>query len=134
MYKRVLVPLDGSAAALQVVPYATMIAKATGAKVALIRAVNGYPAELVKQVSHEFIEGQPSYPPSLQTWASVQEQIRDETKRGLEDAASTIRAAGVVVDTIVAENEPAEAIVIEAEREPDTIIAISTHGRSGVGR
>lgn len=134
MYKRVLVPLDGSAAALQVVPYATMIAKATGAKVALIRAVNGYPRELVKQVSHEFIGGQPSYPPSLQTWASVQDQIRDEVKQGLEDAAETIRAEGVIVETIVAENEPAEAIVIEAERDPDTIIAISTHGRSGIGR
>ena len=116
MYKRVLVPLDGSTTAWQVVPYATMIAKATGAKVALIRAMNGYPRELVKQVSHEFVDGQPSYPPSLQSWESVQDRIRDEVKQGLEEAAATIRAEGVLVDTIVAQNEPAEAIVVEAEQ------------------
>jgi hypothetical protein len=70
----------------------------------------------------------------LQTWASVQDQIRDEVKQGLEDTAETIRTEDVVVETVVAENEPAEAIVIEAERDHDTTIAISTHGRSGIGR
>lgn len=134
MYTRVLVPLDGSTTALQVIPYATLFAKSTGASIALLQVINGYPKELVTQVSHEFIEGRPSYPPSLQTWASVQEEMRKNVQQHLEEAAEPIRAEGVTVETLVAENDPADAIVIEAERDKGTLIAISTHGRTGVGR
>ena len=46
MYSCVLVPLDGSALAAQVLPYAEMVAKSTGATVLLLRVMNPYPGEL----------------------------------------------------------------------------------------
>ena len=45
----VLVPLDGSDLAAQVLPYAEMVAKSTGATVLLLRVVNPYPGELVRE-------------------------------------------------------------------------------------
>ena len=59
MYKRVVVPLDGSTTAMQVLPYATLIAKASGAKIELIQSLNAYPRELVRKVSHEQVGGKP---------------------------------------------------------------------------
>ncbi len=38
MYKRVLIPLDGSALALQALPVALLVARSTGARVDLLRA------------------------------------------------------------------------------------------------
>ena len=136
MYKRVLVPLDGSATAMQVLPYAELVAKSSGATIELLQALTAYPSELLKRVSHEYVGagGSPSYPPSIDVWTSIQDRMRDDVKASLEATAAPLRADGLKVETTAAENDAVGAILAAADHDPDTLIAISTHGRSGVGR
>jgi hypothetical protein len=68
MYKRVLVPLNGSTAELQVLPYAALVAKSPGETIELLQALNSYPRELLKRVSHQYVDGadSPCHPPSIE--------------------------------------------------------------------
>ena len=54
--------------------------------------------------------------------------------RALHEASASMRGAGLDVTVTVDEGDPAQEILDVAGRESDTIIVISTHGRSGVGR
>jgi hypothetical protein len=51
VYTRVIVPLDDSTTTLQVLPYAKVVAKSTGAAVVLLQALNEYPCKLIGSVS-----------------------------------------------------------------------------------
>ena len=97
MYKRVLVPLDGSTTALQVFPYAELVAKSSGATIELLQALTAYPSEMLKRVSHQYVGGggSPSYPPSIEMWTSIQNKMRDDVKARLEAVAVPLRANGL---------------------------------------
>lgn len=97
MYTRILVPVDGSEFAEQMIPHASAIAKATGAGLALLRIVS----DPVDQ-------------------AGAREQV--------ERLASGIGGEGLCV---VARGEVADAIRTEADRVPGTLVALTSHGRSG---
>ncbi|MFQ5917795.1 MAG: universal stress protein, partial [Candidatus Binatia bacterium] len=60
--------------------------------------------------------------------------FQNQTRDYLEGVASSLRKDGLTVSSIVHEGYPASFIVSEAEREPATLIAMSTHGRSGITR
>ena len=64
----------------------------------------------------------------------VQDEMNKKAKEQLEEEAILIRTRGLEVDVAVSENNPVDAITVAADADPDTLIAISTHGRSGVGR
>ena len=63
MYRRVLVPLDGSTVAMQVLPYTAHLAKAAGAKLELMQVISPYPRELVRELTRENLKGQPRATP-----------------------------------------------------------------------
>ena len=136
MYSCVLVPLDGSALAAQVLPYAAMVAKSTGATVLLLRAVNPFPGELVREGINTFREtdDQAGPLPSSADWEDVLSRINSDAGAYLEELAGPIRSDGVTVETVVKDGDPAECILEEADKDAGTLIAMSTHGRTGVGR
>ena len=136
MYSCVLVPLDGSALAAQVLPYAEMVARSTGATVVLLRVVNPYPGELVREGISLYREtdDQGGALPSSADWEDVLARINSDAQAYLEQMAETIRSDGVTVETAVRDGDPAECIVAEADRDAGTLIAMTTHGRTGVGR
>lgn len=96
MYKLILVPVDGSNFAEQILPHAAAIARSTGAQLLVMRAVT-----------------------------SQKEQ--PEAARYVESLAQGLGAqfSCVVADDIAA------AIVAEAKRLPETLVALSSHGRTG---
>jgi nucleotide-binding universal stress UspA family protein len=51
-----------------------------------------------------------------------------------EEGAATMRGRGVTVTARVIEGDPADAIAAAAEAEQDSLVVISTHGRSGAQR
>ena len=134
MYTRVLVPLDGSTIALQVLPYAKVVAKSTGARIVLLQALNTYPRELIARISADVPMDSSAFPPAADTWSNLQASAAAEADKRLTEAADRLRGEGFTVDTVTVEADPADAIVAEAEKAPNTVIAISTHGRSGIGR
>ena len=134
MYKRVLVPLDGSTIALQVLPYAKVVAKSTGASIGLVQALNEFPTELLSGLTASHGDKDRVPRPSTVAWEQAKAGVRQTAQSQLDDTARQLRAEGFVTTTAVVEGDPADAIVQEAEKDAGTLVAISTHGRSGVGR
>ena len=71
--------------------------------------------------------------PTPDEWNQVAEDFRNKAWLRLADSAA-ILGDGVVVTSNVMEGDAAETIITEADRRPGTLIAMATHGRSGIGR
>ena len=120
MYKRILAPLDGSEMAEQALPYVRFLAKDLQAKVELLRITGGAPLE--------FLNNQTLHP------QDIMDAMRNEANNYLNDAKRRLDNIGLSVSVSVRDGAPAQEIVEAAEKEPDTIIAMTTHGRSGMAR
>ncbi len=121
MFTRILVPLDGSELAEQVLPYVRILGKGLQARVELLRVFEPVSPSLADPAHGLYLD---------RIIASVRTQMQDY----LENVAASLRKDGLTVSTIVHEGNPAASIVQEAETIPDTLVAISTHGRSGITR
>lgn len=121
MYKRILVPLDGSRLAEQALPYAEILAKALSAQLELYEVIEPPPDQWVDS-AHGI------YPHRLS------DSLRSTRQDYLERIANSLRANNLSVATKVEEGSPAHCIAVEAEAKPDTLIAMASHGRSGITR
>jgi len=106
MYSKILVPLDGSPLAEQILPY-----------VRLLAATDNLAVELLWVDDVELA----GWPPR-----SGKEYLRQATARYL--------SALKQIEPIVAEGKPAEVIVRRAATKPSCLIAMATHGMSGMRR
>lgn len=109
MYERIVVPLDGSELAELALEYVRGLAAGTGAQVILLHACR----------------------PEVERMHRVYLQHIEQVLRSrLEDAGSE----GSTVDSAVLLGHPAEEILTYAEKNKVSLIAMTTHGRSGVRR
>lgn len=122
MFTKLLIPLDGSKAAEQVLPYARLFAAMLQNPVEFIAIIDsvGLAADLTEsgRERDEFN-------------ALVGEVVR-KSNDYLSAVSKTFE--GVASDCVVEEGVPAELIIRRGEREPGMVIAMTTHGRSGVHR
>lgn len=118
---RMLVPLDGSALSAEVIPPIVPFARALGCTLYLLSIV---PLPI------------PGVPVQGATIPVPQPDIPDaeELQSGLDRAATDVRDAGIPVETTVAFGDRVEAVVRHAERTGCGLIAMTTHGRSGLER
>jgi len=108
MYSKILVPLDGSKVAEQILPYARFLAEAYRVPVELLSV-------------DDFDSGAP-----FSSSAGAMSYLKG--------VAAECFPKSVRVDTAVERGKPAEAIVERAQREPGCLIAMTTHGLSGIKR
>jgi nucleotide-binding universal stress UspA family protein len=122
--KTVIVPLDGSTLAESVLPHVISLARALALEVNLVR-VYALPAS-----AYVVAEGVAGAGP-----APFREAAEKESGAYLDGKVAELRAAGIgrVLATTL-EGEPAGEIIDLARKTPANLIAISTHGRSGIGR
>ncbi len=121
MYTRILVPLDGSKLAEQVLPYVRVLAPALQSQVHLVRVVEAPINEVAIATRPKYYEG----------------VLKAETHRSgdyLAEIAESFREDDLSVSSAVVEGRPVACIAAEAEQESGTIIAMSSHGRSGFTR
>lgn len=115
MYRRLLVPLDGSRLAETVLPVAASLGKACGATVLLLHVLErGAPAA---------VHGDRHL------------RARDEAEAYLDEIASALRQGGVAVETHaheVPEGHVPRSIAAHADEEGADLIVLCTHGSSGV--
>jgi nucleotide-binding universal stress UspA family protein len=104
MYKRIMVPLDGSDLAQTALPHALDLCLALGATLLLLHV-------------RDARQGSP-----------------EASRRFLDFTSRRYANDGVVIETLVREGPVAEAIVRAAEQEQIDVIAMATHGRSGLQR
>jgi len=117
---RILVPLDGSEASTQILQHVEPLARALGARIVLLQAVAG-PTELMTG-THIALDV---------ARQAVEDDLR-EARRRLLDIAGGLEQRGVAADVIVVEAPPARAIL--GHLQDITMIALTTHGRSGLAR
>jgi nucleotide-binding universal stress UspA family protein len=120
--KKLVVLLDGSDVAELVLPHVENLARAMELEVILVR-VNPMPIE----------------PPMTEvyplTMDSIIEQCREEAKAYLEKKTEELRAKGLErVSHVLLEGNVAGEIIDFAQKTLDNIVAMTTHGRSGVTR
>ncbi|MBI2867586.1 MAG: universal stress protein [Chloroflexi bacterium] len=120
MYSKILVALDGSETAEQVLPYARLLAKGLRIRVELVRVLEPLPLALV-EVSYSV--------------AQDTARLRRQAEEYLSALANRLyQDDDVPVTSLLLEGSPASAIIHEAAKDPATLIAMATHGRSGVTR
>lgn len=119
MFKRILVPLDGSARAEQVVPIAARIAHATNGTVVLLQALNP---------PTDFMSYQMPIPVSSPQL--VDAEIR-KAKEYVESIGRLSCLEGINVETAVMPGQPASVILAEADRRPVDLIVLCSHGYTG---
>ena len=120
-YRRALVPLDGSPLAEAVIPpFVIKIARPLDVEVVLLQVVEPLPSPAVDTV------------PIIALDTTDQEHA--EADRYLTAVAGDLIRQGVRVQTLVRVGAPAEQIVEAARESGADLIAMTTHGRSGLGR
>lgn len=120
MYRKILVPLDGSKVAEGVLPHAKALAYSEGAELILL-TVGANPA-----VDFAF-----SDPGIAQSAISEQEE---RSKKYVTEIERQLQAAGFKTSTMLRVGSVAEVILGVAEELDVDCIAMSTHGRTGPAR
>ena len=124
MYKKVLVPLDGSELAECVLPHVESIVKGCGVKEVIFLRV----AERMSQLCS--LEGCLSQ----ETMDSIDADNKAAAEKYLSEVTVRTRYDGVSVRPEVITGTPGESIADYAAKNSVDLIAIATHGRSGVSR
>ena len=122
--KIVFVPLDGSGLAEKILPHVITLAKRMKLEVHLVR-VYTLPADA-------YIVGNGVY---MQALTQQREVIQKEAEDYLAGKVEELRAEGLdqVISTAI-EGDPAGEIIDLAQRTPNNLIAMSSHGKSGIAQ
>ena len=120
MFKRILVPSDGSDITSKAVDTAIALAKSVGAQLYTISVKEPFPYSAISEM-------QPTPP---QEFFDAQERIAAKRVAGVVDAA---KAAGLACQGHTVEAlHPWEAIIDHAKRTECDLLVMASHGRRGV--
>lgn len=120
MYKCALVPLDGSSVAEAIIPFILDIAGPLDIEVVLLRVVEPIAPMVIEGSRHVEVEDV--------------EARRTDAEEYLAPVAVELRNKGVRVESRVRRGSTTEEIVAAARETGADLIAMSTHGRGGLGR
>ena len=128
MYERVLVPLDGSKVGEAALPFLEQLIAKMSPEVKVEVTLFG----VITSLRHWVMVGEASAPISY-----TEEEIKSIKQRiikNLEKAGENLRSRGVTVNARVSAGNAAEEILKAADEINADMIAMSTHGRSGLSR
>ncbi len=118
----VLVPLDGSELAENVIPHAMELGKKMNCEIVLLRVFGLPTAYYTEESSWSHFE---------QLW----EEIKEGAKDYLEGKVRQLKQAGVArVSSVLLDGDAAEKIIDLVREKPQSLVAMCTHGRSGINR
>jgi nucleotide-binding universal stress UspA family protein len=122
--KSLVVPLDGSGLAESVLPTVADLAKKLSLEVVLFRAYN------IPYNAYASAEGYAAV-----DYEELLALMREEAVTYLENKVAVVKKMGVdKVSSVAKEGFAADEIIARGRKTPDNLIAMCTHGRSGVKR
>ena len=121
MYKKLLVPLDGSEVSESIMPQVIAVAKPSKASVVLFQA-------------HERVERPVREVMGEDIAKKLETVTREDARTYLEKIGGDLAKHGIKTTIIIAEGRPAESIVEYATKNAIDLIVMATHGRSGITR
>ncbi|MFO7559983.1 MAG: universal stress protein [Desulfobacterales bacterium] len=122
MYKKILVPLDGSVRAEKILPHVENLAKVNGSEVVFLRVVqpiiisDGYKGVLVDESQGE-----------------SQRQV-DTAIEYLSEIEGQFKKIGIKTDKISMVGSIVTTIIEVSQNENIDLIAMASHGRTGLSR
>jgi nucleotide-binding universal stress UspA family protein len=119
----ILLPTDFSGCANYALPYAAVIARATGARIVCVHVVE----TVVPAVGYAGL----AEPMPI---ADISEQLEDSAERELPRLTDCEELNGLDVEEVIVHGDAAAEIVQVAEERTVDLIVISSHGRTGLGR
>jgi nucleotide-binding universal stress UspA family protein len=120
MYKKILIPLDGSELAKKALDHAEKLAKTFDAEIILFQVVPFMP-----------IYGSPDLVMSL----IVDEKQKEAAERSLINLAEEMKTRGHKVTAMVRKGQQVAVEIIDFAKESGVdLIVMCTHGRSGITR
>jgi nucleotide-binding universal stress UspA family protein len=122
MFKRILVPVDGSTTSMQAVDKAIVMAKAFAAPVTVVCVIDPYP---FTGIGEDFGYGQSEYLSAAM----------GEAHRSIHNAEAAFKAAGIDTEARIVESRvPHEGILETATEQGADLIIMGSHGRRGLQR
>ena len=128
MYERILVPLDGSKIGEAALPYVEELVPKLSPEV----KVEIILLQVVSSMTHYVVAGEAAT--SIYYTEKEMEQIQQEARDYLNKVGEDIRSERVSVEIRVEVGAAAEEIIKAADEIGADLIAMSTHGRSGISR
>ncbi|OQY18566.1 MAG: hypothetical protein B6I34_10555 [Anaerolineaceae bacterium 4572_32.1] len=126
-YQRILVPLDGSEPAEQIIPYVKALIRPRYTRISLVSV-------LTTGLGDRTVTLLTSYPPGMQLATTALRQAEVQLRVYLRSVAAALRERGAIVSINIRQGSPADEILtLAAEIEAD-LIGMTTHGLSGVSR
>lgn len=122
LIKRILVPLDGSAVGETAIPYVETLGQVLGSELVLFQVVK------------------PPVPIGIEapTMSTIYEEELERTRASavvyLDRVGKKLQEKGLSTSSAINLGPPADQIIDYAETNAVDLIAMSTHGRSGIGR
>jgi nucleotide-binding universal stress UspA family protein len=126
MYKKILVPTDGSKLSAKAIKQAVGFAQATGAKLTVLHVMPGF---------RMFASGGFAPPDSMlaPVKKKFEQEARAASQKLVDKACSVAAAAGVECTGAVATGDsPYEAIIRQAAKSGCDLIMMASHGRRGL--
>ena len=114
MYRKILVPLDGSATAEQILPHVKKLAKLTGAEITLMRAA---------VIQHNLVSNK----------ADLEVEVVAEAEKYLKEVQQKLAAEGFNATTHVRYGHDAQEILEHAKLDGIDLVAVCSHGLTGTG-
>jgi len=122
MYKRILVPLDGSKRAERILPYVEELATKFESQLTLLQVIE--PAVVL------------AAPYDMGHYYDVDqiERMSEEAKLYLNTMRTALEKKGIATETLIGNGPVVTCILEEAVRKDADLIAMASHGRSGLAR
>jgi len=122
MYKKILVPLDGSKRAETIIPHVEALADCIGASVIFLEVIT--PIKIFPTAQ--------GYMPDMEFIEEQQNSIIERSKIYLSGLVREFREKNINAKVIVEEAPIISTIIDVADREGVDLIAMASHGRTGL--
>jgi len=128
MYEKILIPLDGSKIGEAALPYVEELVSRLSPRVKVELTL----LQVVSFLTHYAVAGEAATP--IFYTETEMEQIQQEARDYLNKVGEGIRSKRVSVEIRVGIGSAADEIIKAADEINVDLIAMSTHGRSGISR
>ena len=122
MYQKILVPLDGSKRAERILPHVQELARRFDSEIVFLRVIESITALMGAHVDT----------PGL--YLDAYENMRNEAREYLAGMQGEFRQMGIKARTIIERGPVVNKIIQLANAEQSDLIAMASHGRSGLSR
>jgi len=141
LYKRILVPLDGSDLAAKALPHGQEIAELSDAQLVLFQAVDDEMGRILLAPAGLGTGGEGGATGATGLGAvtmlpdeSEHTRAMDQARRDMNEKVQHLKHQGVNAVAGIDAGDPAERIVDYAAENKVDLIVMSTHGRTGLAR